>query len=136
MLEDVKNKWVAALRSGEYEQCTKFLFDGKSSYCCLGVLCKVLGGSFTPVKHPGLQPGDPSRIKWQVVLPDGTVTMKANILPEQITVMAGMRKGNDCGTYLIDRKANRHSSLTDDNDQRRLNFDRIADIIEEEWVNL
>jgi hypothetical protein len=38
----LKAKWVAALRSGEYQQGKgKFEHDGK--FCCLGVLCKVAG---------------------------------------------------------------------------------------------
>jgi len=36
----VKQKWVDALRSGEYEQAQSKLFDG-SNYCCLGVLCDL-----------------------------------------------------------------------------------------------
>lgn len=36
-------KWLAALRSGRYEQCRGSMFDGKG-YCCLGVLQMELGG--------------------------------------------------------------------------------------------
>lgn len=36
----VKQKWVAALRSGEFKQTQKALFDG-NGYCCLGVLCEL-----------------------------------------------------------------------------------------------
>ena len=42
MDQETKAKWVAALRSGEYQQCSRTLHDGKG-YCCLGVLCKVTG---------------------------------------------------------------------------------------------
>ena len=39
---EVKKKWVAALRSGEYKQAKKQLrYDG--SFCCLGVLCEISG---------------------------------------------------------------------------------------------
>ncbi len=42
MNEEVKKKWVAALRSGEYKQITKRLKqefpEGGCGYCCLGVL--------------------------------------------------------------------------------------------------
>lgn len=39
---NLKEKWVAALRSGDYEQCqSRFEFNG--GFCCLGVLCKVAG---------------------------------------------------------------------------------------------
>lgn len=39
----VKREWVSALRSGEYRQIDSQLTDGAGGYCCLGVLCKVLG---------------------------------------------------------------------------------------------
>jgi hypothetical protein len=35
-----KGKWVAALRSGEYEQGTGSLNNG-GKFCCLGVLCDL-----------------------------------------------------------------------------------------------
>lgn len=41
MNPDIKERWITALRSGEYEQGTATLrgIDGK--YCCLGVLCEL-----------------------------------------------------------------------------------------------
>lgn len=39
---ELKTKWVAALRSGEYEQCRGKLHDGLG-YCCLGVFGVVIG---------------------------------------------------------------------------------------------
>lgn len=45
MNPDVKDMWLKALRSGEYEQTTGYLReakpDGKEGYCCLGVLCEL-----------------------------------------------------------------------------------------------
>lgn len=47
MDRELRDKWVAALRSGEYEQGTGWLLkigdDGKKRYCCLGVLSEVCG---------------------------------------------------------------------------------------------
>lgn len=40
MNEQVKIKWVAALRSGDYKQITSQLKDDRG-YCCLGVLCEI-----------------------------------------------------------------------------------------------
>lgn len=40
---DVKAKWVAALRSGEYRQGKKMLKTPEGSYCCLGVYCAITG---------------------------------------------------------------------------------------------
>lgn len=42
--------WVAALRSGNYEQTNDQLYnDCIDAYCCLGVLCKVAGAEFTDI---------------------------------------------------------------------------------------
>lgn len=45
MNADLKAKWVAALRSGDYKQTEGLLFrDG--AFCCLGVLCDVAAVPF------------------------------------------------------------------------------------------
>lgn len=43
MKKEIKEKWITALRSGEYQQGTGRLkgLDGK--YCCLGVLANICG---------------------------------------------------------------------------------------------
>jgi hypothetical protein len=44
---DLKAKWVEALRSGKYGKGQGRLHDERDgTYCCLGVLCKVLGADF------------------------------------------------------------------------------------------
>lgn len=40
MDKELKEKWVTALRSGEYRQTTGELKD-EYGYCCLGVLCDI-----------------------------------------------------------------------------------------------
>jgi hypothetical protein len=43
---EFRRRWVAALRSGDYRQgrgALKTKFGGMAEYCCLGVLCEVLG---------------------------------------------------------------------------------------------
>lgn len=41
MKTDIKEKWVAALRSGKYLQGRLALRSPEGGYCCLGVLCRV-----------------------------------------------------------------------------------------------
>jgi hypothetical protein len=41
----IKQKWVEALRSGKYQQGQGIL-KGGNEYCCLGVLCEVMGATF------------------------------------------------------------------------------------------
>lgn len=51
MENTIKGKWVAALRSGEYEQTQGALVrdfeTGNPTYCCLGVLGVVKGLTFS-----------------------------------------------------------------------------------------
>ena len=43
MKAEIKTEWVAALRSGEYTQGQGWLKSADGRYCCLGVLCTLLG---------------------------------------------------------------------------------------------
>lgn len=43
---EFKEKWIAALRSGDYKQGSSYLClieNGPPEYCCLGVACHVAG---------------------------------------------------------------------------------------------
>lgn len=40
MIKEVKQKWLEALRSGEYEQSSNVL-RSEGGFCCLGVLCDI-----------------------------------------------------------------------------------------------
>ena len=56
MDQEVKQRWVEALRSGEYEQGQGKLgrhWEGneKAQYCCLGVLCEIADEATTWVDH-------------------------------------------------------------------------------------
>lgn len=42
MDRQLKQKWIEALRSGEYQQ-GRYSFELNDAFCCLGVLCKVAG---------------------------------------------------------------------------------------------
>ena len=42
MNPQIKQKWVDALRSGEYQQTQERLHD-ENGFCCLGVLCDLYG---------------------------------------------------------------------------------------------
>ena len=52
MKQDIKTKWVAALRHGTYKQGTHRLRTG-NRFCCLAVLCDVIDpdGWESPVRH-------------------------------------------------------------------------------------
>jgi hypothetical protein len=42
MKKEIKNKWIAALRSEKYQQTQGVLHD-REGFCCLGVLCDISG---------------------------------------------------------------------------------------------
>jgi hypothetical protein len=42
MKKEIRDRWVTALRSGEYEQGIA-RFERGGRFCCLGVLCDVIG---------------------------------------------------------------------------------------------
>ena len=42
MNKEVKQAWIKALRSGEYEQGTGYLRSEDNKFCCLGVLCDIM----------------------------------------------------------------------------------------------
>ena len=42
MNQQVKQKWVSALRSGDYQQ-TQLKLHTEDGFCCLGVLCDLYG---------------------------------------------------------------------------------------------
>lgn len=42
MNEEIKKKWVEALRSGKYKQGEGYLRSADDKFCCLGVLCDIV----------------------------------------------------------------------------------------------
>lgn len=44
----LKQKWIDALRSGKYKQGKSYLKTKDGKYCCLGVLCEIVGVPHTP----------------------------------------------------------------------------------------
>jgi hypothetical protein len=107
MPADLKQKWLAALRSGEYEQTKRTLFDG-TGYCCLGVLEKCVIGEVSRLHIDGEVAGMPS--------PANERTMGVKFEPDQGGVW-GLRAN---GNYLY--LAHLNDSGT--------SFAKIADLIE------
>jgi len=103
------DRWVDALRSGKYQQTTGTLHNGKG-YCCLGVLCDVVGEEFVRVGTFYLCLGS-----------------KAT-LPDNICKMVDLKY--DLGEY----DWGQHS-LASDNDGGAT-FEEIANFIEKRWEEL
>lgn len=110
MKSDIKQKWVAALRSGDYQQTDGHLRrpdesdDASYGFCCLGVLCDVMGA------------------KWDSGIPllDGTSLKN----PDDDEFL------NDDTLDAVGLASSQQSSLAEMNDSGST-FDTIADHIEE-----
>ena len=108
MNQQVKEKWVSALRSGDYEQTQNYLHK-EDGFCCLGVLCDLYGKEHNVV--------------WELVNGDTYYAFqdKKAILPVSVVEWAGVEDENPeiCKTPL--------SRLNDNGST----FNEIADLIEE-----
>lgn len=114
MNEEVKAKWVEALRSGEYKQTRSHLKDDKG-FCCLGVLCAVYkdetgAGDWSNhgSNHTHENFKTPGENSWSG-------------LPEVVQDWAGL-EGSDPEIN--------ETTLAGLNDDERLSFAEIADAIE------
>lgn len=109
MKPELKAKWVAALRSGKYEQVQgqlRYTKDGKHSYCCLGVLCDVSGE------------GTWDRTSYDIDTED----------IEGITSLDGQLDG--LGQRMFGITAPQEETLIAMNDEHKASFAEIADYIE------
>jgi len=115
--QEIKEKWVAALRSGEYKQGTGRLrieIIGGYQYCCLGVLCDIVAEA------------EPDKYVWDhrtMRTPGGSYGSVA--VPTHMEIELFLS-----GADPIVRYNDRSEPLSVLNDIHRLNFNQIADIIE------
>ena len=111
-------KWVLALRSGEYSQ-TKSKLEDDSGYCCLGVACDIFipDGMKTVYPTTGLMIG-------------GLPHNQANS-PEWLSQIEGI-----LGIYIP--ALNDHGRITTNTEYPEqhgpFTFDEIADLLEYEYI--
>lgn len=130
MKPEIKEQWVAALRSGKYQQTRGYLRDSKG-YCCLGVLTDLY------VKQNGREWS-----KWDGSDVDGTdvyvIDDQDMNLPMSVVQWAGFPT-DDPGVTTPEGIESEHGdnvALTELNDGTctfpAMSFLEIADIIEKE----
>ena len=133
MNPEIKAQWLAALRSGEYQQTNGALRreqpDGSVGYCCLGVLCEVLAKDgkieFEPeLGYPDLRNYGKGFDSEGDHLPGGAFS-----LPYVVRELVNI--STDAGVY-EDEYGNEYT-LIGHNDSDKKSFDEIADIIEKEF---
>lgn len=114
MNADVKAKWVAALRSGEYKKGSGNLraeypdSPDPIQYCCLGVLCE-------------LSPFESQTIGYVTEWDENST-----YLPPSVQQWAGLDMCNPVVPF-----DDRELTLADVNDRTEATFDDIANLIEE-----
>lgn len=113
----IKAKWIAALRSGSYQQGTETL-RAKNKYCCLGVLCDVDGAEWrerSPASHVfiALGMGDAEL--------EGNYCNEIGISKEEQDLLMAMNDGT----------ANSREAAKWGIESRRHTFAEIADWVEE-----
>lgn len=151
LVPEVKEKWLAALRSGEYEQGTSCLYSTtrestNPQYCCLGVLCDLAvkeGIAEWVIRSPKMY--DDNKVPYHCQPVDRRKTIghpgdSATVLPDAIVRWAFQRGfRNDASNPIVDVGSRYGESLyvklSMFNDGHpgidRRTFDQIADIIEE-----
>lgn len=116
MKAEIKQKWITALRSGEYKQGKRRLKDG-DSYCCLGVLCDLYGKEFNVSFENTLERGE-------------EFLGKINFLPTVVGIWSGI--ADISGVYEENIYHPNRRMLSIDNDNGKT-FTEIADIIEKHF---
>jgi len=141
MNKDIAGRWVAALRSGEYQQGTTELenisfVDGKSTFCCLGVLSHIAyseGVCDRSETDRGYARYTDTFEEWQ-----------SSILPVPVRIWSGMH--DQYGT-LIEGDSRSLTAMNDGGEEwdkeaheyvmlGPLSFAEIADYIEANWEQL
>lgn len=110
-------KWVGALRSGTYIQAYETLSTGDNCMCALGVACAVSGQG-----------------KWVTGYYNNTVFQVANkeyedYLPNEVYNWLGIETSNPGLNY-----DGKRFSITILNDTFKLDFNQIADLIEQQYL--
>ncbi len=112
-----KRRWVAALRSGKYKQTISHLYDA-GGFCCLGVMCALRGAKLDEMDQVGL-PGE---------LPNFNELFNIDSEHAEFFSEASGRAWQVpyCGEMMY---------LSELNDDHRLSFKQIANIIERSSVD-
>jgi len=124
MKKEIADKWVAALKSGKYEQ-SRLRLKTSEGYCCLGVLCDISGLGKWEVDERGID-----KIVYKYVKENDTA--ETALLSSTVTDWAGMI--NHAGQLPIEVIGVKY--LFQLNDSGKMNFNQIADIIEKHYESI
>jgi hypothetical protein len=132
MKAEVKDLWLAALRSGEYKQTTDYLHvkcDGQSSFCCLGVLSDL------HAKHTGAGRWGHAHGGVESYLWDGDEYGEYGEYDSNLPAVVKEWAGMSSDGRLVD-PVDGMAHLATLNDDGEYDFAKIADVIEAQWERL
>lgn len=130
MNPEIKAKWVAALRSGQFKQGKHVLHNtDDNSFCCLGVLCEINGLKKSPttavINSETGEKVNCSSYEYESVEYQFATTNE-RVLPRAALVKLGLE---DHEKFQNPNIAEYEKSLAELNDSGH-SFEQIADIIE------
>jgi len=126
----IKEKWIEALRSGEYKQGQEALlnvYEDTKEYCCLGVLCELYA-----IEYPDKAEFRYSGVFYTDMDILGHEQNHDNYLPEVVREWAGIDDENpqlfDGGPFLSEINDGSSAIYQGDHD-----FNTIADLIDKRF---
>ncbi len=125
MNPDIKAQWVAALRSGKYQQGDSAL-KADNKFCCLGVLCELYAKTHSEARW------DKNVDYEKETFVDATGRKSDNVLSDDVIEWAGLNLVKNPENPIINEPLS--LGLANYNDGCRTNrkdFNGIADLIEE-----
>ena len=136
MNQEIKTKWINALRSGDYEQGQGALKNTDGQYCCLGVLCDLYD------KHRMEEFGAESCWAVDTVMLNEYISVLGHPtevgVPSNVVVdWAGLPHNNpdslvDLEDEVWEEKYQYELPIAELNDDHGLTFNELADLIEEQ----
>lgn len=120
MNQEIKAKWVEALRSGEYPQGRQYL-NQNGNFCCLGVLTDLYIKEHNKewTQEEGGTPGVKNAGFHTAILPESVI--KWSDMTDEVGAI---------GLSIIPPKDGQGFGLAHCNDGLKLTFDQIADVIQ------
>ena len=138
---EIAQKWVEALRSGQYTQAKKTLKTVEGSMCCLGVLCNLYdpkGWSSDVETFTALtEEGNPEKLIGFNSFVDSNGEKESSFLPKEVSDWAGMISHTGyVGNVSTDDVPAGHIDLPELNDTVGWDFKAIASFVEKYWEQM
>lgn len=138
---DVKKRWIEALRSGDYKQTEGTLNRNDETFCCLGVLCELAVEDGVVTKKyddmpAGIKDGVVGYRLTEVDFTQDEMFRKYteyDLLPRSVMAWAGLEAQNpDVEYHDPSSDYSQVTCISSLNDEFHMNFEQIANVIEEQ----